>query len=73
MPLSGRLILGQAWVVPHDQVAVDFLHEIQGDADDDEQAGAAVEAGDRVVDFQRGRNQAGNDGDDGEERRARRR
>ena len=39
-------ILGQAGIVPHDQVAVDLLHQIEGHADDDQQAGAAVEAGD---------------------------
>ena len=40
------LIIRKALVVSHHQVAVDFLDEVEGDADDDEQAGAAEEAGD---------------------------
>src|SRR5271165_6082589 len=39
-------------------MAVDFLHQIQRHADDDEQAGAAVKAGDGVVDLQGVGNQA---------------
>jgi len=34
------------------EVAVDFLHQVEDDADDDEQAGAAVEGGDLVGDFE---------------------
>ena len=45
---SGVLVnLRSTRIVPHDQVAVDLLHQVQGHADDDQQAGAAVEAGDR--------------------------
>ena len=45
---SGGVGFQQAGVVPHDQVAVDLLHQVEGHADDDQQAGAAVEAGDEV-------------------------
>src|SRR2546427_390062 len=41
-----RSVLGQPGVVAHDEVAVDFLDHVQGDADDDQEPGAAVEAGD---------------------------
>src|SRR5882672_2903239 len=37
------LTIRQARIIPHHEVAVDFLDEVQGDAHDDEQAGAAVE------------------------------
>ena len=50
-PLTARRassdLFQQPLVVPHDQVAVDLLHQVEGDADDDQQARAAVEAGDR--------------------------
>ena len=39
-------------IVPHDQVAVDLLHQVEANADDDEEAGAAEERCDRVVDSQ---------------------
>src|SRR5438876_411924 len=40
----------QSGVVPHDQVAVDLLHEVQADADDDEQPGTPQERGHGPVD-----------------------
>ena len=47
-PLCTRL-LQQPLVVPHHQVAVDLLHQIEGHAHGDQQARAAVEAGQDVV------------------------
>src|SRR5215213_7434144 len=48
-------ILRQAGVVPHDQVAVDLLHQVQAHAHRDEQAGPAVERADGRGDLQLGR------------------
>ena len=57
-------VLGQPRVVAHDEVAVDLLHEVEGHADDDQQARPAVELGHPVVDVHRrgddGRIRSGN-------------
>src|SRR5207249_1627784 len=58
---------GQAGVVAHHKVAVDFLNQVQSDADDDQQAGAAVKAGNAVVHFQQVGDDAGDDGHHGQE------
>ena len=51
-------------------MAVDLLYQIQRDADDDQQTGAAIKASDHRVHVQGRRNDARNHGDDREERRA---
>src|SRR5579875_3764984 len=45
-------ILCQSRIIAHNQMAVDFLHQVEGDADNDEQAGAAVKLSYRVIDVQ---------------------
>ena len=51
-PRLARLLFQQPLVIPHHQVAIDFLHQVEGHADGDQQAGAAVEAGDHVIDVE---------------------
>ena len=50
---SASTFFQQARIVPHHQVTVDLLHQVEGDADGDQQAGAAEKAGDLVVDAER--------------------
>src|SRR5947207_1945080 len=59
------LVFGEAGIVAHDQMAVDLLNKIERHANHDQQAGAAVEGGDAVIDFHRAVDQARDDGDDG--------
>src|SRR5215204_502499 len=61
-------ILRQTGVVPHDQVAIDLLDQVQAHAHGDEQAGPAVEGGDGRRDFQLGRRDRRDDGDHCQER-----
>ena len=40
-----HLLFQQSLVISHHQVAIDLLHQVEADADGDQQAGAAVETG----------------------------
>ena len=46
-------LLEQAFVISHHEVTVDFLDQVKRDANRDQKARAAVEAGDHVVDAQK--------------------
>src|SRR5262249_2931675 len=48
-PYLSLSVFRQARIVPHDEVAIDLLHQIERDADDDQQAGAAVKAGHTII------------------------
>ena len=45
-----RSLFKQSLVISHDEMAINFLHEIESDADSNQQSGSTVEAGDHVVD-----------------------
>src|SRR5262249_22014759 len=47
-------ILSQARIIPHDQVAIDFLNQVERDTNDDEQPSAPVETGHAIIDFETG-------------------
>src|SRR5438034_2096211 len=42
------LVFRQSRIIAHHEMAVDLLNEVESHADDDQQAGAAVEAGNAV-------------------------
>src|SRR5689334_6792890 len=54
-------VLRQTWVVPHHQVAVDLLHQVEADAHHDQEARPAVEGCDLVGDLQLSAHQTRND------------
>src|SRR4051812_6429292 len=65
LPAADTAGLHEALVVAHEEVRFDLLHHVERDADDDQDARAAEEAGDVLLDLERRR-------DDHRERRERR-
>src|SRR5258708_7350207 len=60
-PKSASTFFQQARIVRHHQVTVDFLNQIEGDTDGDQQASAAEKAGDLIVDVDDPRDDRGRD------------
>src|SRR4051812_15004316 len=61
------LFLQQASVVAHYEMAIDFLDQVEGDADGNQQTGTAVEACDDVIHAERARDDRRDNSDDRQE------